>query len=812
MMRVLFAIGNAQTSKSIAEQYKERYGEEIEYKDVFYFKALLEEVKKDKGYDRIVVHEELEQIPLNSIEEVDKFIFNNIDRLTDEIEASKSKIILICSDRRNKTDTLLSKLYGNGIYSMLLGEDRVITNLCAIIKEPKTKKQAKEYLRIDYNTDTSSVGGENDDTVEEIELIRIIKYYEKLGNDTSKYLENFDRIAEQYTPKQLKVIAACLPQKVQEVISSSDKYGYLYIGILGKQEEKPKAPEKRTLLDRIRLNKAGKEGEQRKREEKRLEEERLKKEREEEEIRQQQEMERRRQEEEARQLEEEKRLREESEKRRLAEEAERDRRQEEERRLAEERRNQEEIAREKRRQQEELVVENVIPVIPIIENTINDNEENRLKAEEERLKAEAEAKRKAEEDRLRAEAETKRKAEEDRLRIEAEANRKAEEEKLKAEAEANRKAAEEERLKAEAEAKRKAEEERLRAEAEAKRKAEEDRLRAEAETKRKAEEDRLRIEAEAKRKALEDKLKAEEEAKKGEQNAGVLAKVADEPDSYSNYNGAVYEVPKDYKKVIVVVGANKSGSTFMVNAIANNISEKHINTAIIDMTKDKGLYFIYNGDDHKLRKIALECMRKLSEGIDTFIPAGKFLKIYTSVPGSVEENRKNYKHKTLIETVKKNNNLILIDADFSTPFEYFEQASEIYVVQDLDILKLQETTMFLRELKNRKVDMSKIKVIINKYVKTVLTPKKIIEGLSYYNDPEMSFVDELLNGKVIYSIVPYSLENYALYIESLYKNNISYKMYTQDFKNAIEELCMQIYPVGKTELRKARKGFFGMGG
>ena len=736
MMRVLFAIGNAQTSKSIAEQYKERYGEEIEYKDVFYFKALLEEVKKDKGYDRIVVHEELEQIPLNSIEEVDKFIFNNIDRLTDEIEASKSKIILICSDRRNKTDTLLSKLYGNGIYSMLLGEDRVITNLCAIIKEPKTKKQAKEYLRIDYNTDTSSVGGENDDTVEEIELIRIIKYYEKLGNDTSKYLENFDRIAEQYTPKQLKVIAACLPQKVQEVISSSDKYGYLYIGILGKQEEKPKAPEKRTLLDRIRLNKAGKEGEQRKREEKRLEEERLKKEREEEEIRQQQEMERRRQEEEARQLEEEKRLREESEKRRLAEEAERDRRQEEERRLAEERRNQEEIAREKRRQQEELVVENVIPVIPIIENTINDNEENRLKAEEERLKAEAEAKRKAEEDRLRAEAETK----------------------------------------------------------------------------RKAEEDRLRIEAEAKRKALEDKLKAEEEAKKGEQNAGVLAKVADEPDSYSNYNGAVYEVPKDYKKVIVVVGANKSGSTFMVNAIANNISEKHINTAIIDMTKDKGLYFIYNGDDHKLRKIALECMRKLSEGIDTFIPAGKFLKIYTSVPGSVEENRKNYKHKTLIETVKKNNNLILIDADFSTPFEYFEQASEIYVVQDLDILKLQETTMFLRELKNRKVDMSKIKVIINKYVKTVLTPKKIIEGLSYYNDPEMSFVDELLNGKVIYSIVPYSLENYALYIESLYKNNISYKMYTQDFKNAIEELCMQIYPVGKTELRKARKGFFGMGG
>jgi hypothetical protein len=123
----------------------------------------------------------------------------------------------------------------------------------------------------------------------------------------------------------------------------------------------------------------------------------------------------------------------------------------------------------------------------------NEIEAERMKEEEERLKAEAEAKKKAEEERLKAEAEAKKKAEEERLKAEAEAKKKAEEERLKAEAEAKKKA-EEERLKAEAEAKKKAEEERLKAEAEAKKKAEEERLKAEAEAKKKAEEaERVRV-------------------------------------------------------------------------------------------------------------------------------------------------------------------------------------------------------------------------------------------------------------------------------------------------------------------------------
>ncbi len=151
----------------------------------------------------------------------------------------------------------------------------------------------------------------------------------------------------------------------------------------------------------------------------------------------------------------------------------------------------------------------------------NSAQEDKAKAEEEaRRKAEEEeAKRKAEEEeaRRKAEEEARRKAEEEEARRKAEeeeAKRKAEEEEArrKAEEEASRKAEEEEaRRKAEEEARRKAEEE------EARRKAEEEaRRKAEEEARRKAEEEaRRKAEEEARRKAEEEaRRKAEEEARR----------------------------------------------------------------------------------------------------------------------------------------------------------------------------------------------------------------------------------------------------------------------------------------------------------
>ena len=71
----------------------------------------------------------------------------------------------------------------------------------------------------------------------------------------------------------------------------------------------------------------------------------------------------------------------------------------------------------------------------------------------------------------------------------------------------------------------------------------------------------------------------------------------------------------------------------------------------------------------------------------------------------------------------------------------------------------------------------------------------------------MSFIDELISTKVQYYIVPFNVDNYAKYIDSMLKNNIDYKKFTPDFLTSINEVALNVYRKGGTVPKK--KGIFG---
>ncbi|MNV57152.1 hypothetical protein D3C71_1494680 [compost metagenome] len=160
------------------------------------------------------------------------------------------------------------------------------------------------------------------------------------------------------------------------------------------------------------------------------------------------------------------------------------------------------------------------------------------------------------------------------------------------------------------------------------------------------------------------------------------------------------------------------------------------------------------------------------------------------------EDRKIYNASRTIETIMQNNNVVLIDTDFSTPADYFRLCQEIYIVQDMDILNVQQTTMFLRELKTRGVPMSKIRVIINKHVKCSLTARHILDGIATYTSYDLKMYDELLNSSSIpYYILPFDVENYKKYIEMVYKYSNQFSNFTVDFRNSLSKLINAIYPI-----------------
>ena len=878
-MKVLFAVGSAVLSEKIASTYFQAYGEKLEYKDVFYFKAILEEVKRDKTYDRIVIAEQLEPAQNNIIDEIDKMLFNNIDSITDELD--DSTIIFICSDNRNRSDPLLARFFNLGIYNALVGDERQIDYLCKLLKEPRSKKEAKEYLK--SNPAGEEISVQQDEGVNENELLNICRYFEALRGP-SEYVNAFASVAEQYNDKDLIVIVAALTKQLKrgkEIFdalngdpryqkycewnksipapeATSGKKGEKK-GLFGFGKKKNNNPEPipdttRTNFDINPINDykasvgetvgaavggvmGGSTG-----------------------IvgtdqsgimggygnangfnSQQAELERQ---------QEEKRIRE--EKFRLQQE-------------------QYERAQQEAQRQAQLKAQQEAQIRAQQEAQLRAQQEAQLRAQQEaQIRAQQEAQARAQQEaQIRAQQEAQIRAQQEaQARAQQEAQLKAQQEaQLKAQQEAQARAQQEAQLKAQKEAE-------LRAQQEAQLKAQKEaELRAQKEAQLKAQQEEIRRQQqEAQLKAQQEEFARQQEAIKQQQdeftrqqellrqqqvtgtytggnnyatpNANINSAPID-PMSTINYGGAdlntppygggfnttnepeeeqeydyssigpVMEVPADYKKVVAFIGTNKVGTTFVANCVATLMALKGVKTSLLDMTKNRGLFWYYENDTRKYRDEVSVCMSNLSTGIANPIPVGrvKNLSLYTTVPKGREDNRKGYKHRTIVETAKRNCNLLIIDCDFSTPYEYLEQAQDIYVVQDLDLVKVVETKEFFRELKNRHTDWSKLRMVFNSVVPSKITSKRLInDALSYYTDTSETYTEEFEKIKR-YTEIPLNTINYAHYVETIGTGRMEYDKFTDDFKIAMEELSKMVYgiPGKKKGLAGVKGGIGGLG-
>ena len=246
-MKVLFAVNDENISTSIVKKYQKQYKEIISYKNVYYFNAILKELQRNKNYDRVVISEDLEEFTSSSLEQKDKFIFERLDNISDEavaVDGSDIPIILICSERRTKSEDILVKLFGIGIYNAVLGKDRTTEAVCELIYKPRSKKEAKIYYKID--AENVSYEKENESDVNEVELQNILMHFKKLGTNEEKYAESFSNIVSQYNKAQLKVIIAVLPNEVKDILANSSPEFQKLVNMGGKNPQLDKNYGKKT--------------------------------------------------------------------------------------------------------------------------------------------------------------------------------------------------------------------------------------------------------------------------------------------------------------------------------------------------------------------------------------------------------------------------------------------------------------------------------------------------------------------------------------------------------------------------------------
>ena len=730
-MKVLFAVNNENISESITKKYQQEYKEIISAKNVYYFNAIIKELQRDKTYDRIVISEDLQPFSNNNYDQIDKFIFEKMDNISDEATNQNGNdipIILICTDRREKSDPLLVKLFGIGVYNALIGKDRSITAVCELINHPRTKKEAKVYYHVD--SDDVDYKTENDGDVSEVEIQNILNHYKRLGRNEDKYVDSFDHIASQYTDSQLRLIAKFLPLNVKAVLEANSPK-YQEVVSFGVTENKPKYNNYDRKSQTEKYKKEMKE-----RDNSNLEI-----------------------------------IKQNLSKNKITEPV-----------IIPSSINTDKIKKVKPTEVpkvEKKIEEDETPNTADLDNIFEDivPQEPEIKLEAEPVQPKRRGRPKKIQTEEPAVTVVKRGRGRPKKQVEEPVQEVAQNEEIE---------------------------------------APELPMPEEEETSplnlfELGEEDGTPINTTSQENDMvlpgfdddflfeqENETKKEEKtvSSKVEDNARMTEENVETPVTTNGYNNTnIASMLTKNQKIVAFVGTSKNGTSFLVNNIAELLSKKGINTAILDLTRNKNSYYIYTENDESLRNIAYSCIENLKVGNAQGIQIHKNLTVYTTLPGE-EQNEDDYTN--ILKTLTKNYSLVILDCDFKTNYNYFIQAQEIYLVQSLDILTIQPLTAFLRELKAKNIlNPEKIRIVLNKMISLKsVTERAIIGGMAYYNDPAMSFMTELFNKDTVkYCTIPFEEQTYAKYLDGIINCKITLNGYSKNFMATLNTLADMVYPL-----------------
>ena len=734
-MKILFAVNNEKISKSIIKKYQSDYKEIISYKNVYYFNAILKELQKDNTYDRIIISEDLEPFTNNNYEQIDKFIFERLDNISDEATNSTradTPIILICSDRRTKSDEILVKLFSIGIYNALIGTDRNIDEICKLIKVPRTKKEAKIYYKIDAEEVTYQSENEND--VSESEIQSILAHYKKIGRDEQKCVDSFDSIAQQYTDVQLKVIASFLPLNVKAILEEkSPKYQQI-MSLMGEKRSSTGTAKTEDIEDnglKIGFIESS------------------------------------------------------NGKRNLGRPV-----------IIPSAVNTNKVKKMSAKTTASSGLNIPEPIEPIIDG-IDDEDTSSVPEPVEEVK-------------------TKRRGRPPKKKTEEEVV-KAEESKPKRRGRPPKKKQEEITMPG----------------------FDDDDDEPQVNTMPGFDDDDepqvntmpgfddddepqvntvpgFDDDDESQANTIpgfdndnDPQIDNSSDFSSTTQSNGYIPFDLNSPTGRSNdYNqtkltntrrtyptDAIDALLTREKKIVTFVGTSKNGTSFLVNNLALSLSKKGIDVATLDATRNRNAYYIYTENEEDLRQIAEKSIPNLINGVAAGLKVDKNLTVYTALP---DDDVPMEQYEEILSTLVKNHSLILIDCDFETDFGYFAASQEIYLVQSMDIITIQPLTAFLRDLQSKNIyQPENLRIVINKElpVKT-LTVKNIIGGLSFYNDPSMSFMRELFNRETAkYCTIPFEIATYSKYLEGLVNCKISLNGYSKEFMQALRTLENMVYPL-----------------
>lgn len=735
-MKVLFAVSNENISTQIVKKYQKEYKEIISYKNMYYFNAIVKELQRDKSYDRIVISEDLEPFANNNYDAIDKFLFEKLDNISDEatgVNGEDIPIILISTDRRTKSEPILVKLFGIGIYNALLGQDRSTANVCSLLNKPRSKKEAKIYYKIE--SDEVNYKSESEENVSEAEIKNILNHYRRLGKDEDRYIESFNNIAAQYNDAQLRIITKFLPLNVKAVLEErSPKYQSvmtfgdtastinsmknkkeedgLKIGFLnnGNSNRPTKPVIVPTAVKKVAMKKATNVTNPVKPKVEEIKTVPIP------------------------EIEEDTDIVENSIEE-IVEPVKRGRGRP--RKVVTQTEQQKENTVKRGRGRPRKVVQEAPTFKEVTENILPGFDDD---TEEDAILPGFEAK-----------EETVLPGFDDVEETTLPGFDEVEEATLPGFDEVND--------------------------------TDDDMLPGFDEPKSIP--------------SFESETNNALNQKNENNLNSYTNNAVSNYNSQTNYvpNSNISGLLSRDKKVVSFVGTTKNGTSFLVNNLAKCLSSMGIKTAILDLTVNRNSYYIYTKNEEQLRHIAFESIKKLRSGITNGISVDRYLDVYTALPGDklpledvdgiISTLVQNYSVVLMDCDFNTPAEYFGISQEI-----YIVQTMDILTIQPM-------TAFLRELKAKEVLKPEKIRIVINKELRVRgLTAKAIVGGLAFYNDPAMSFMTELFNkDNVKYCTIPFEEDVCSRYLEGVMDCEISINGYSKNFNMKLKELANMVYPL-----------------
>lgn len=246
---------------------------------------------------------------------------------------------------------------------------------------------------------------------------------------------------------------------------------------------------------------------------------------------------------------------------------------------------------------------------------------------------------------------------------------------------------------------------------------------------------------------------------------------------------------------MIFTGAPGTGKTFVAKYCADIFGRNGKKVALIDATKERGLYFSLALDEVKIYKDAVSCgLAALVDQQKNFAVNLGNIDLFTDAPQKQVDMKKFFES---FQNIQSTYDLVIVDAEIPWALELMDQKDRMLLIQDCHRRSLYSNQQDLlvnlvKQLGNEKLPETII--VYNKFMECKMKLNSIEDTLLYISEGGVT-KDLLASVKPKDIVIEFSIDAYYSDLNNIADGHLEVGRLDSVTKSALLKLCTLIEPM-----------------